>query len=85
MLNQPLFKMEEGIKTCWASPENQKAEKGKGAQLKGGRNGRPNFSLDSKESVVLAEAEGKSGTIRRIWITISDRSENGALKIVVSK
>lgn len=74
MFNQPLFKMEEGIKTCWASPENQKAEKGKGAQLKGGRKGRPSFPLDSKESVVLAEAKGKSGTIRRIWITISDRS-----------
>jgi hypothetical protein len=71
---QELYKFPEGVQTRWASPENPKAEKGMAAQVNAGRKGRPCLPLKAGESYVLAEAKGTSGTIRRIWITINDRS-----------
>lgn len=58
----------------WASPENPSAAKGAGGRENGGRKGAPNFSLKAGESRVLAEETAASGTIRRIWMTIDDRS-----------
>jgi len=70
----PLYLMPKGIETRWASAENPTAEKGKGGVLKGGRKGSPNFSLKAGASRVLAQEKTASGTVRRIWVTVSDRS-----------
>ena len=69
--NRPLFSKPEGIETRWASPENPKGEKGKAAQSGGGRKGSACFPLKAGESHVLAEEKEVSGTVRRIWVTIS--------------
>jgi hypothetical protein len=60
--------------TRWASPENWKGEKGAGGIENNGRKGSPCFTLKSGEKKILAEVNGYSGMIRRIWITISDLS-----------
>ncbi len=69
-----LFKKGNGIKTRWASPENPQARKGWGGQPNGGRKGSPCLPLRPGESFVMAEETGVSGTIRRIWVTVSERS-----------
>lgn len=69
-----LFRKAEGIRTCWASPENPKARKGKGGIPNGGRKGSPCLPLLPGESFVMAETAGGSGVVRRIWATISERS-----------
>lgn len=71
---QSLFTLPDGVETRWASPENPTGEKGKGGQANGGRKGSPSFGLKAGEQRVLAEVSGASGTIRRIWATILDRS-----------
>lgn len=71
---QSLYTIPDNVETRWASPENPKGEKGKAAQTNGGRKGSPAISLKAGEQYVLAEASGISGTVRRIWITIVDRS-----------
>jgi hypothetical protein len=68
---QEIFKLPKNISTRWASPENWKGEKGKGGIKNGGRKGSANFTLKSGESQILAEANGSSGVIRRIWMTIN--------------
>ena len=72
--DSPLYVVPDGIETRWASPENQRAEVGKGGRAKAGRKGSPNFRLRAGASYVLAEEREASGTVRRIWATISDRS-----------
>lgn len=71
---QSLYTLPEGIETRWASPENPRGEKGRGAQTNGGRKGQPAISIKAAEQATLAEVRGSSGTVRRIWATISDRS-----------
>jgi Protein of unknown function (DUF2961) len=71
---QSLFTIPDNVETRWASPENPKGEKGRAAQSNGGRKGSPSFPLKAGEQRILAEASAVSGTIRRIWVTISDRS-----------
>lgn len=70
----PLYVVPDGVETRWASPENPKGEKGKAGQANAGRKGRPCLPLKPRERVVLAEARRTSGTVRRIWMTIGDRS-----------
>ncbi|MBN1765451.1 MAG: DUF2961 domain-containing protein [Sedimentisphaerales bacterium] len=70
-----LYILPENIETRWASPENWKGEKGAGGQVNSGRKGSPCFMLEAGKSQVLAEVTGRSGTVRRIWLTINDRSE----------
>lgn len=63
------------MQTRWASPENPRANKGEGGKTKGGRKGRPNVPLLAGQTLVLAEEDANvSGTVRRIWLTVSDRS-----------
>jgi hypothetical protein len=69
-----LFDLPENVETRWASPENPDGLKGEAAKANKGRKGRPNLPLKAGESVVLAHASGTSGIVRRIWITIEDRS-----------
>lgn len=71
---QALYEMAEGVETRWASPENPRAEKGQGAQAAGGRKGSPTIAIKAGQSAVLAEARNTSGMVRRIWMTIPDRS-----------
>jgi hypothetical protein len=72
---QSLYEMpKEKIETRWASPENPRAEKGRAGTVRGGRKGAPTIAIKAGESAVLAEASGTSGTVRRIWMTIADRS-----------
>ena len=69
-----LFNMPQGIHTRWASPENWRGERGAAAQTGGGRKGSACFPLKGGEQRTLAEVTGASGTVRRIWATIRDRS-----------
>ena len=62
------------IHTRWASPENPDALPGAGGSAAGGRKGRPWVPIPAGETLVLARHEGTSGTVRRIWMTIDDRS-----------
>jgi hypothetical protein len=71
---EDLYKHKGDITTRWASPENPEGKKGSGGMLKGGRKGRPSVSLAAGEECVLAQETGVSGTVRRIWCTVSDRS-----------
>ncbi|HUJ43457.1 MAG TPA: glycoside hydrolase family 172 protein [Opitutaceae bacterium] len=71
---QPLYQMPAGVETRWASPENPGGEKSGGATTHSGRKGRANIPLKAGQSSVLAEVKGASGTIRRIWMTISERT-----------
>lgn len=73
-LAQSLFEMPEGVETRWASGENPKGEKGRAARANGGRKGAPTVAIKAGESFTLAEAAGTSGTVRRIWMTLPDRS-----------
>ena len=69
-----LFTLPAGVATRWASPENFTADKGAAGKVLDGRKGSSNFSLKAGESRVLAQCSGVSGTIRRIWVTVSNRS-----------
>jgi hypothetical protein len=63
------------VQTVWFSQENPKGEKGTGGKANHGRKGRPSTSLAAGESILLARLpETVSGTVRRIWLTIDDRS-----------
>ena len=73
-LAQPVYLIPDGVETRWASPENPEAAKGAAAQANAGRKGRSNIPVKAGESVTLAEFRGSSGTVRRIWATINDRS-----------
>lgn len=71
---QSLYQMPDGVETRWASPENPGGERGAGATTNGGRKGAPFFVLAAGESRTLAEAKSGSGVVRRIWMTLNDRS-----------
>jgi len=72
---QSLFEMPDKIQTKWASPENPNGKKGMGGLDNFGRKGRPSVPLQPGDTLILAhEPEGTSGTIRRIWMTIRDKS-----------
>jgi hypothetical protein len=71
---QTLYELPEGVETRWASPENPTGAKGAGGQANGGRKGAPTIAIKAGTSAVLAEARNTSGTVRRIWMTIPDRS-----------
>jgi hypothetical protein len=71
---QSLYEMPAGVETRWASPENPNGERGGAATTNGGRKGSPSFVLKAGESRTLAQASSGSGVVRRIWMTLSDRS-----------
>lgn len=62
------------VETRWASPENPRGARGAGGQADGGRKGRPCVPVAAGQTLVLAEESDVSGTVRRIWLTIDDRS-----------
>lgn len=73
MDDRTLYSLPKGVVTRWASPENPDALKGAAARDNFTRKGRPCVRVEAGECLLMAHGEG-SGTVRRIWITISDRS-----------
>jgi Protein of unknown function (DUF2961) len=71
---QDIYELPEGVETRWASPENPTGEKGRAATALGGRKGSPTIPIKAGATVVLAEAKNTSGMVRRIWMTMPDRS-----------
>jgi hypothetical protein len=71
---EPLYTIPDGVETRWSSAENWKGEKGVAAQANAGRKGSPAFPLAAGQEKVLAEVTHRPGTVRRIWVTIRDRS-----------
>jgi len=71
---ESLFVVPDDVETRWASPENPRGERGKGAAANGGRKGSAFWPLKAGETRTLAEVKGRSGVVRRIWMTINDRS-----------
>lgn len=69
-----LFRVPKEVSTRWASPENWSAGKGAACEGGDGRKRSAYFSLKAGESRTLAEIKGTSGILRRIWITVNDRS-----------
>ena len=69
-----MYRLPAGIETRWASPENPTGARGAGGKENAGRKGRPAVPIAAGESLTLAEVKGSSGTVRRIWATVSDRS-----------
>ena len=65
-----LYRMQEGVETRWASPENPRGKKGRGGRMFGGRKGSSAFVLRVGKQLVLAEEKNTSGVIRRIWMTL---------------
>ncbi|MBI4580114.1 MAG: DUF2961 domain-containing protein [Planctomycetes bacterium] len=71
---EPLFVVPEGVQTRWASSENFKGEKGQGGKVNAGRKGSACFPLKAGEHRTLAEVSGTTGIVRRMWVTIPDRT-----------
>jgi hypothetical protein len=71
---QSLYEMPAGVETRWASPENPNAVRGQGASANAGRKGAANFRLEAGESRTLAEVASGGGIVRRMWMTMLDRS-----------
>jgi hypothetical protein len=70
-----LFTLAEKIQTRWATAENPHAAPGAGGQENAGRKGSPcKTNFQPGETLTMAHAEEVSGIVRRIWITINDRS-----------
>ncbi|MGE5428074.1 MAG: DUF2961 domain-containing protein, partial [Methylococcaceae bacterium] len=71
---QALFDKPHDVQTRWASAENWNGKKGSAGMKNGGRKGSPSFRLKAGSDQILAEASGTSGMIRRIWLTIENRT-----------
>ena len=71
---QQISELPEGVETRWASPENPTGQKGRAGTAAGGRKGSPTIAIKAGATVVLAEAKNTSGMVRRIWMTMPDRS-----------
>ena len=71
---QQIYELPEGVETRWASPENPTGEKGRAGTAAGGRKGSPTIAIKAGATAVLAEAKNTSGMVRRIWMTMPDRS-----------
>ncbi|MFT4155095.1 glycoside hydrolase family 172 protein [Parafilimonas sp.] len=69
---EPLFKY-RSEEPRWSSPENLNGIKGRGGQENFGGKGHPNDPLPSGDTLTLLDVKG-TGEIRRIWITIDNRS-----------
>ncbi|MBI4580835.1 MAG: DUF2961 domain-containing protein, partial [Planctomycetes bacterium] len=61
------------VQTRWYTFENPKGEKGQAARAKFGRKGAPCTPIPKGGSLTLVDVQG-SGTIRRMWATLWDRS-----------
>ncbi|MEZ4991949.1 MAG: glycoside hydrolase family 172 protein [Saprospiraceae bacterium] len=69
---QELFQMPIGKQTRWVSFENRSGQKGAGGLENRGAKGHAFDHIKAGGSIDLVNMEG-SGTVRRIWMTISQR------------
>jgi len=70
-----MFVLPAGVHTRWASAENWDAQPGAAGKENFGRKGSPcRRPLKAGESFVMAHAENTSGIVRRMWITLDDRT-----------
>jgi len=70
----PLYQMPDSpVQTRWYTYENPRGQKGQGGKERFGRKGAPAVALPKGKTLVLADVEG-SGTIRRMWMTLWNRS-----------
>jgi hypothetical protein len=74
MISDPMYLIPKNVQTRWASPENPTAEKGRACSGNDGRKRHPFISLHSGESATLMDLQDTAGTVRRIWITIDNRT-----------
>ena len=77
-----LFRLPDNIVTRWASSENFDALPGQAGKANFGRKGSACRPLAAGESFVMAHGEG-SGTLRRIWVTLRERSPEMLRGIVI--
>jgi hypothetical protein len=68
-----LFKLPELIETRWVSFENPTGANGAGGKENAGSKGHPFDSILAGEVKTLLDISG-NGSIRRIWMTVNDRS-----------
>lgn len=62
------------VETRWYTPENPNGQTGAGGQTNRGAKGSAFVSLEDGETKTLCDIAG-SGVLRRIWMTLDDRSE----------
>ena len=74
MRDDALYIVPSNVTSRWATAENPSAAKGKAAMANAGRKGRPYFPIEPGESTVLADINGASGIVRRMFYTMLDRS-----------
>lgn len=82
-LDESMYKLPDGIQTRWASMENPDGKKGEGGKTKFGRKGYACIGIEPNQTVVMAHAENTSGTVRRIWITMTERSPERLRGLVI--
>lgn len=70
---QEWYLMPINVKTGWISFENAQGARGQGGMENKGAKGHPSEMVQPGEQKVLLDTKG-AGTIRRIWLTVSDRS-----------
>jgi hypothetical protein len=69
--NDALFKMREGIEPRWFSFENRQGLKGAATRGNDGRKRSAWAPLKKGESLTLAEINGRSGVVRKLWFAFS--------------
>ena len=79
-----IYNLPDGVKTRWASMENPDGKVGSGGKANFGRKGSAcKAPLAPSEIFTMAHAENTSGIIRRIWITIPDRTYDFLRGIII--
>jgi len=71
--SHPIYQYDEHSSTRWFSFENPTGQPGAGAKENNGAKGHPCDDIPAHTSVDLMNYKG-TGIIRRIWLTINDRS-----------
>ena len=69
-MNRDWYIAPVGVKTRWSSSENMRGKKGGGGKASFGRKGSAYLFIRPGQRLTLAEVEGSSGVIRRIWMTL---------------
>lgn len=83
MFDQRPFQLSRTVRMHWANPENYDAQPHAGGKAHFGRKGSPcRGKLGAGETWVLASGRG-TGTVRRIWITMSQRNPAGLRGLVL--
>lgn len=79
----PVYELPRNVETRWVNPENYSGARGAAAKANHGRKGSPcRGALKSGETWTLLETAGP-GTIRRIWVTMWDRTPEHLRGIVI--